>query len=791
MTGDEKLYIRSSGPEETLECALVWRGLPADAEPPVPISRFTWTETAGAFFERIRRLAKDTGRPEGKALPYADLRAAIQARVDSIVLLQRRILSPTLGEPVFAADAEPSAVRAAANRSVAAWCQLTLRPWVDKLGIDCGDVDALETRALAFELFEEIPGGVPFLAGEVPSATASDFHTLADPLLAVASRSLERKELFAGLGPVHRIIDIEYGNTISFETWPAALPGRDDLYSMVANVSIETRPSSRLPFVVIRAMKRIWCREFPKPNQLFGRRRISVRFAQRRDPTRAVTLALEVSKGAPAARLNASLFEAQRSSGEAIGDEVAELVQSRGSGPDVFVGVPFRYGYRPIPTIETGVTVQDQVDLTRRITELIAPYGFEQSRIRVLPAVKRPSEHHQAVSLYNLITHHFGRVEEADVSARVEDLFGAPERKSRGKDKPVKTVALEPLVTANQERLDKAFGKGVEVTLVFVCRRENEEQIFRSVAGLLFGDRVKVIRYALPEGVHGTKKMLDGATLSRAARAALRREAWKPLAEQIKSENPGTPVIVQAAREYGGLDDDSVNKDVGRNTLATIADCSVQYLLPPGGGNAAEYMHRVQAALYDLLFAHSGLGPTPSEAVREAFAERTRPRIILGISVVSQAASRTGRPNGAELAVALKIDTETGRILGRFGADFLAKRSIRDASNRCPAHSWASRPPAPPRWAPNWKTGDGISYSFCGPSWTRCPRRIRTRSSSSSRRRQETFGCGCRTNTLGSRSSSRTAACGRRLRGARCVSFGCARRALGASPSREPGAGFR
>jgi hypothetical protein len=257
---------------------------------------------------------------------------------------------------------------------------------------------------------------------------------------------LEGVELFPGLGPVHRIIDAEYGNTVSFETWPAALAGGNDLYSMVAKASIETRPSSRSPFVVIRAMRRIWCREFPKPNQLFGRRRISVRVAQRGSLARAVTLAVELSKGEPAARLNATMFEAQRSSGETVGEDVAELVRSRGRGPDMFVGVPFRYGYRPIPAIETGVTVQDQIDLTRRITERIAPYGFEPSPIRVLPAVKRPSEHHQAVSLFNLITHHFGRVEEAEVSARVEELFGAAERKSRGGDKPVKTVDLQPLV---------------------------------------------------------------------------------------------------------------------------------------------------------------------------------------------------------------------------------------------------------------------------------------------------------------------------------------------------------
>ena len=116
------------------------------------------------------------------------------------------------------------------------------------------------------------------------------------------------------------------------------------------------------------------------------------------------------------------------------------------------------------------------------------------------------------------------------------------------------------------------------------------------------------------------------------------------------------------------LDEDGVNKDVGRNTLVTVAGCSVQYLLPPGDGKAAEYMHRVQAALYDLLYAHSGLGPVPASLVASTFAPASRPRTIVGISVVSQAASRTGRVEGAALAVAMKVDVATGRVYGRIGS---------------------------------------------------------------------------------------------------------------------------
>lgn len=50
--------------------------------------------------------------------------------------------------------------------------------------------------------------------------------------------------------------------------------------------------------------------------------------------------------------------------------------------------------------------------------------------------IKRPKESHDQATLHNLINHHFGRVEEQDVPARVEELFGAPEKKRRGREAP-------------------------------------------------------------------------------------------------------------------------------------------------------------------------------------------------------------------------------------------------------------------------------------------------------------------------------------------------------------------
>ena len=668
MSDEEALFVRSYGAQSILENAFIWRGLPASTNSPVPPLRFGWTSTTRELLARIARLAAGTKKPEGKELPYSDLRAALQARVGGLVLLDSRF-SRTEEAPLFAATGDVAEIEAAAHRSVSAWIQLTLRPWAENLGTDCGDIDLLEEKGRRRELFAKLPSlPVPHPAN-VPDALRSDFRQYADVLLAMVASSLEGVELFEGLGPVHRVLDREYGNSIAFETWPSSFPGGDDLFSMVAIVSIETRPSSRLPFLVVKAAKRIWCREFPAANRLYGRRRISIRVLTRSSPARAVTFSVRLEQGLPKTQINAIVYEAGRETGESFVEDLTSLIASRGRAPDLFVGVPFRYGYRPEPKIAPGVTLQDQVDLFRKVQERIGIFGFQEPRLREIDAkIKRPKEFHVQASLHNLINHHFGRFEQKDVPARVEELFGAPEKKRRGRESPEKTVPLEPLVAANQERLDKAFGKDVGIDLMFVCRREDEGKIFASVVSLIFGDRVNVVRHAMPDGVHGTRQQLDGdARNNRLKRAAARREAWKPLAESIRSEFPGAPVIVQAALKYDGRDEDEVNKSVGRNTLATVAGSNVQYLLPPAAGHAAEYMHRVQAALYDLLFGHAGLGPVPAPIVDSAFADCPHPRTIVGISIVSQAASRTGRPEGATIAVAMKTDVATGRISGRLG----------------------------------------------------------------------------------------------------------------------------
>jgi hypothetical protein len=335
MSDEEELFVRRNGGSEMLECALVWRGLPAGVETPLPLSRFTWSESGKAVLDRVRRVANETAKPEGKQLPYADLRAAIQARIPGLVLLHDRII-PYGDVPLFASNARTDEIKKSANRTVSAWCQITLRPWAEKLGLDSEDIGSLEKRAERLELFELIPSANLMTERSPPDALRSNFHDYADALLAIVASSLDGTELFPGLGPVFRIVDRQYGNAIAFETWPNPGPRGDDMFSMVAELSVETRPSSRLPFLVVRATKRIWCRDFPAAGQLYGRRRISVRAMWRQPSVAAVTLSVQLSAGIPQDKLDALFFEAGRASGESFSGDLLDLVKARGRMPRPF-----------------------------------------------------------------------------------------------------------------------------------------------------------------------------------------------------------------------------------------------------------------------------------------------------------------------------------------------------------------------------------------------------------------------------------------------------------------------
>lgn len=228
---------------------------------------------------------------------------------------------------------------------------------------------------------------------------------------------------------------------------------------------------------------------------------------------------------------------------------------------------------------------------------------------------------------------------------RFESGLGQPEADQTG--------PLEALIAANTDGVRRMYPRERPLLVVLHDPRlQNDLRIVQGVVRVLWGDAVEMVSQRLPQGVHGPREALPGKELKgQAERVALRREAWRPLAEEIARQGRRAFCLVLAHEYYppdadGGAwkHDDKVNKPATRAALAAYAGASVQFLLPAaesrgGGVDLTNFLHRAQAALRDLISAHSGRVVGLREAVAACFPDETAPRQLIGITVVRRNAA--------------------------------------------------------------------------------------------------------------------------------------------------------
>jgi hypothetical protein len=175
----------------------------------------------------------------------------------------------------------------------------------------------------------------------------------------------------------------------------------------------------------------------------------------------------------------------------------------------------------------------------------------------------------------------------------------------------------------------------------------------------------------LPVNTHGPKESLPGANLTAKERSQHRIKAWDSIVKQLALRKQRTFCLVMAPEWYpNNKHDDSVNKPSSRQALATIAGSCVQFLLPIETSkeknilNLANFSHRVQAALKDLLFAHSGRIDEVKKKVDKWLKDlpvEARPKEIIGITIVRKQKGRVrGEIGSTFLPIAMRLKVETG-----------------------------------------------------------------------------------------------------------------------------------
>lgn len=647
---------------------------------PVATVRLSWSPLMAARLRGLARLAAETGEPEGRSLPYASLRAALQAQIPEAVLLARDLGAPWKREDGFPfLDAEVGSAPARDPLRLAAsalrtWTTMVLRPWAERVGVDEDMIEAVQELATPEGAFAAEALDVDL--GE-RLRERGGFDQLKHGILQVIARRLEGRELFDGLGPVYRVVrGSSAANEVSFQTWPATASsgGR---YSMVATLTVESRPYLAAPVVTVHASRRRWYDAVPEPKKLRRFRTVTGTIMGRTGAPVTVEFTTPVRGGVPDEPFSPAFMIQALNVRQDLAADLVGMVASQGAG-GVFVGLPYSPQLGGSHPVGGGATTRDLLDLLDTVRGLLATDGFRLLPIRETEvnkrAPKRAEDQHKALQAEAMIAdvalslgrNHLDGEALEDACRRlmtggeVPDLRPEAALKARG--------ALEDIRTANRDRIRRAFG-GERPTVALLARTEREREVMRSCVAGLFGHAVELAEYQLPAGVHGARADLPMAAGKARERFAARVGAWQSLASEIASAHGGCHALVQATDWYDRRRDDPVNKLAGRYALASGADANVQYLRPPEAGwrGLANYLHRIQSGVYDLLFGHSGLVSEVSSLLKGAFPrEADRPRSIVGISVVTQARLRYGA-GGGRVCLATRIDAATGRTTARVG----------------------------------------------------------------------------------------------------------------------------
>lgn len=685
-----------------------------------------WTREAAAAFSKVRESTKVKVPGFERNLPYASLRGLMEVTLPKVARIERGMgldayaLDLARKDPVPFAYIENAGVDEARD---------SLRPVLDDWiahflapqYLEPGEVpqrlrDRVRELAQSDGLLsiEEIHARLlPWNAGPTGTAAPPDkrgFQLLVDQ----AARLVAGKELFRGLGPMRRIVTVRPGaqSVAELITDPIDM-GERGMFSLVVMLEVVTFPSLGQPLLTVHVSKRLWLMRLSDRTRDF--RAIGGTVFSSKRPDRAVSFQVRrkkldngVWRWMPDNAFEAVKRELSLPLRSMDGHEIASGAASTADSRVLLVHRDTvsegRHG------IKRGVPEVDKLEAFQALAAELASMGITPFEGYTKLKPRHGNDHERLSRMINaptligaalevletgsaeglsreflktlddkavdqLLRRQFkiglDKIQKGSRIVRFQNAWGQEERDQ--------SLDLDELIAANREAIERLY-PGVRPLLVIFHEdgADTQLRILKSVVKLLWGDALEIMSNRLPAEVHGPKLSLPGKDLGDAARTDLRVQAWRPLAVQIAQKERRVFCLVMARNRYRedanvSRSDDRVNKPAARQALAMFGGANVQYLLPPntspdtGTIDIVNFLHRAQAAMKDLISAHSGRIEGVREAVEKCFGDtdETRasmPREIIGITIVRKNSGRSrGNIGTTFLPIAVRIDVERGR----------------------------------------------------------------------------------------------------------------------------------
>lgn len=635
-----------------------------------------WTEAAWQLLQQIGDRAGQTARQAGAPfvhLPFLSLWTRFQLAHDGWISISRDLgtkqLAFSSAKPKpFGYLGNPEVDTGRLTDTVARWVDGPLTHFVQTYDVPFISISRLRELCRSETVLSCDDANVQLF----PWGTAVPEHLPYAVAPGDLAALLAGKELFPGLGPVVRVVGAP-DNTAELMSLPVdAAGGR---FSLVCQLSLQTIPGALEPAVHLHFVRRRWATAIER-SPLKGRSIGGFVFTQQRQE-QAFRFDLELNR--------------ERSWYADAAYEELELAFGlvRGFGNEAVVNYPPHDHTHVLimhsaglaidksSRLEAGVPVADQLAAYRRVLEILAPAGFRAlAGCRELKGGAKGPQRLEVLRAPLILSSLMAKAgkevtpDEDDPMAldrHVLELTRRPLSDWFGKERPAldRRYVNLPGVVSSLVRASGLVSSERPRSLCILVQSPLEKPWIEAVVRMMLGDSVKLVVGEIPPGVHGSQRQLSPEKTTKSDRMLQRMEVWRRFARDNRFDE-NTMILVQADDWYSfegkRYPDDSVNKPACRRALADEVGATVQYLLPAREHKLDNYLMRLQAALLDLVYGHSGGILGLPAAVEASFASpRPAPTHVVAVGSVSV---EMGAQQGTVLA-ALRYDVTVGRPMIR------------------------------------------------------------------------------------------------------------------------------
>ncbi len=597
-------------------------------------------------------------------LPIVTLRTSLLYCLDNVVrvdrdlgLLPRRNGAIPFAIEMFApADSQLNEVR----KTLAD----TLRRWI---------MDTVEEWAVRHSMEHLVTRLAPLV-----DANGFELQSVEDPYIGVHGRpdfsliarmigdTLAGEELFDGLGACELIASPEYrGETVELMTLPKRGQRGDDVFSMVARLTVGTIPYSTELYLAVSAAKRVWAKVPPKSFPSM--------------PSKATGYVIAL--GHPVMRVDVL----RNKDGWVFGDEYAWLLRESGGGVlpgtleeaigqrEFNVNSGWWAGFPELPTIYRHISPRtvfesDEIDLMQRVVGLLEgvinqkPISLRDVNLGRFQA--KPRKEMVKLSDFSMAGDALqieGGVTETEAEDEIEEEGNGGSRKEKVGFYRQQNIAALDRAHDGKPRMLWMFGGNAD-----------EQELVRKTAEILFGEKVTFVANPLPAKTHGLKADLDLPTGKAKARFDERVKRWEPATRRMVEISGDRPIIalICAADRVNKQAEDSVNYYAGIHAMSLIG-ANVHHVLPRETVDSDEakqdFIYRVQSALLDVLLAHSGVVFGVKEFVARVLPDAAAPKAIYGVQAVRSMARTYSGESGVCFVLFSRLDVSSGITEVKFG----------------------------------------------------------------------------------------------------------------------------